>query len=98
MPRRRTSYARISKKEIRDWVLEYTLEYPQEELNYRLLARYFRVKDRTVQQLLDTVLRELTESGYLRCIAHGRYTLAQTPKDTIGIYTEPAQEKERQSS
>lgn len=93
MPRRRTSYARISKKEIRDWVLEYTLEYPQEELNYRLLARYFRVKDRTVQQLLDTVLREFTESGYLRCVAHGRYTLAQAPKDAIGIYTEPVQEK-----
>ncbi len=84
---RRDSRPRISKQDITTWVLDYTMQHPDEELNNRLLSHYFRIKDRGVQQLLEVVFGELTDQGYLRRIAFGRYLLAQQPKEGIGIYS-----------
>ncbi len=86
MPRR-NSRPGISKQDIIAWVLDYTMLHPHEELNNRLLSHYFRIKDRGVQHLLEVVLGELTDQGYLRRIAFGRYLLAQQPQEGVGVYT-----------
>ena len=86
MPRR-NSRPGVSKQDITAWVLDYTMLHPHEELNNRLLSHYFRIKDRGVQHLLEVVLGELTDQGYLRRIAFGRYLLAQQPQEGVGVYT-----------
>lgn len=86
MPRR-NNHPGVSKQNITTWVLDYTRLHPNEELNNKLLAHYFRIKDRGIQRLIEVVLSELTDSGYLRRIAFGRYQLAQIPQEGTGIYS-----------
>ncbi|MGP1363204.1 MAG: ribonuclease R [Bacteroides sp.] len=87
MPRRGSKRLRISKKEIIEWVLDYTVNHPRQELNNRLLSHYFRIKDRGTQHLLEEVLDTLTHQGYLRRVAYGSYRLAQIPKEGVGIFS-----------
>lgn len=95
MARRQSLRPSISKRDATQWVVEYAMTHPREELNYRLLARFFQVKDRGVQRLFDMVMGELADSGYLRRVAHGCYVLAQPPLEGEGIYS--AQPRERKA-
>lgn len=87
MSRRQSLRPSISKRDATQWVVEYAMTHPQEELNYRLLARFFQVKDRGVQRLFDMVMGELSDQGYLRRVAHGCYMLANPPLEALGAFT-----------
>lgn len=75
----------LNKKQIKKFILEYCYNDPKRLFNYKQVAAHLNVKDDSTRQLINIVLQELTESGYLVRKDQGKYQLQAKTGDVIGI-------------
>ncbi|MBN1768535.1 MAG: ribonuclease R [Prolixibacteraceae bacterium] len=75
----------LNKKQIKKFILEYCYNDPKRLFNYKQVAAHLNVKDDSTRQLINIVLQELTESGYLVRKDQGKYQLQAKTGDVIGV-------------
>ncbi|HKM93801.1 MAG TPA: ribonuclease R [Prolixibacteraceae bacterium] len=75
----------LNKKELKKLVLEYCYTNPQRIFNQKQIESYLKVKDQSTRVLLNVVLQELTDDGYLLSEERNKYQLKERTGHIIGI-------------
>lgn len=75
----------LNKKELKKLVLEYCYTNPQRQFNPKQIESYLKVKDQSTRVLLNVVLHELTDDGYLISLEQNKYQLKERTGHIIGI-------------
>jgi ribonuclease R len=75
----------LKKSELKKLIQDLFNKYPKRTFNYKQVAGLLDVKKRTGKQMVQIVLNELFESGYLTEVATGRYKLLSRGAYVTGI-------------
>ena len=75
----------FNKKKLKSAILASLYEEPGRSLNYRQLSGALGVKDSETRQLINVVLQELADDGYLDTVSRGKYKLKTKTGTACGI-------------
>lgn len=79
-----------NKKKLKNAILSLLYEIPGKTVNYRQISGSLSIKDPETRKLINVVLQELAEDGYLDQISRGKFKLkARTGKVTGVIEMQP---------
>jgi ribonuclease R len=67
--------ATFNKKNLKSAVLSVMYEDPVKTVNYRQVSSVLNIRDDESRKMVNVVLDELYESGYLEQVSHGKYRL-----------------------
>ncbi|MFA9391981.1 MAG: ribonuclease R [Prolixibacteraceae bacterium] len=76
--------AGINKKELKKIVLDYCYTDPTQIFNYKQVCAHVKVNDPVTRQLVNVVLQELTDDGYLLQQERGKFQLKEKTGYVIG--------------
>ena len=65
----------FNKKKLKSVILSGLYEDPGKTVNYRQVSGSLGIKDPETRKLVDVVLQELADDGYLDLVARGKYKL-----------------------
>jgi ribonuclease R len=74
----------FNKKELKKLVLEYCYNEPERVFNPKQVASQLKIKDQSTHQLLNVVLQELTDDGYLLLKERNKYQLKERTGYVVG--------------
>lgn len=75
----------FNKKKLKSAILASLYEEPGRSVNYRQLSGALGVKDSETRQLINVVLQELADDGYLDTVSRGKYKLKTKTGTACGI-------------
>lgn len=75
----------FNKKKLKNAILSSLYEEPGKSVNYRQISGEFGIKDPETRKLVNIVLEELADDGYLDRISRGKYKLKAKTGTATGI-------------
>ena len=75
----------FNKKKLKSIILSGLYEDPGKTVNYRQVSGSLGIKDPETRKLVDVVLQELADDGYLDMVARGKYKLKARTGTVCGI-------------
>ncbi len=75
----------FNKKKLKSVILSGLYEDPGKTVNYRQVSGSLGIKDPETRKLVDVVLQELADDGYLDLVARGKYKLKARTGTVCGI-------------
>ena len=75
----------FNKKKLKNAILSSLYEDPAKSVNYRQISGTFGIKDPETRKLVNIVLEELADDGYLDKISRGKYKLKAKTGTATGI-------------
>ncbi|PIF05119.1 MAG: ribonuclease R [Draconibacterium sp.] len=75
----------INKKKLKSAILSILYEEPTKTVNYKQVSTWLKIKDMETRRLVNVVLQELGDDGYLEQISRGKYRLKVKTGTAIGI-------------
>jgi ribonuclease R len=80
----KTKQKGINKKELKKMILEFCYQEPGKIFNYKQISSALKVEDIGSQQLINVVLEELTDDGYLLQKERGKFQLKAKTGYVVG--------------
>jgi ribonuclease R len=80
----KTKQKGINKKELKKMILELCYQEPGKIFNYKQISAALKVEEPNSQQLINVVLEELTDDGYLLQKERGKFQLKATTGYVVG--------------
>ena len=75
----------FNKKKLKNSIITILYEDPGKTVNYKQVSTWLRVKDMETRKLVNVVLQELHDDGYLEQISRGKYKLKAKSGTVIGV-------------
>ena len=75
MVKKKKKVKRLKKSELNKLIVDLFSKYPKRTFNYKQISGLLEVKNRTSKQMVQVVLIELFESGYLTELSTGKFKL-----------------------
>ena len=75
MVKKKKKVKRLKKSELNKLIIDLFSKYPKRTFNYKQISGLLEVKNRTSKQMVQVVLIELFESGYLTELSTGKFKL-----------------------
>ena len=75
----------FNKKKLKNAILSFLYEEPGKSVNYRQISGILGIKDPETRKLVNFVLEELSDNGYLDRISRGKYKLKAKTGTATGV-------------
>jgi len=75
----------LNKKELKKLVLEYCYGNPEQLFTLKQVTNFLKIKDQATRMLVNIVLEELTDDGYLRAVERNKYQLKERTGYVVGV-------------
>lgn len=75
----------LNKKELKKLVLEYCYGNPEQLFTLKQVTNFLKIKDQATRMLVNVVLEELTDNGYLRALERNKYQLKERTGYVVGV-------------
>ncbi|HOO86050.1 MAG TPA: ribonuclease R, partial [Prolixibacteraceae bacterium] len=75
----------LNKKELKKLVLDYCYGNPEQLFTLKQVTNFLKIKDQATRMLVNIVLEELTDDGYLRAVERNKYQLKERTGYVVGV-------------
>lgn len=75
----------LNKKELKKLVLEYCYGNPEQLFTLKQVTNFLKIKDQATCMLVNVVLEELTDNGYLKTVERNKYQLKARTGYVVGV-------------